>query len=1706
MKNFYLALAACVFAVGGVVAQGYSGQPNVVINGSHNVTIPCGNGGGCFNASASQTADGYTTSYAVDSIQYVTFPTTGTPVSANTDDVWSSVVHLPFNFCFFGNTYGALLIGSNGILTFDTTNAGLYCPWQLNGVGGTANPIPNGILPTNSIMGPYQDIDPLLGGTINYTIIGQAPRRIFVVSFNQVPQFSCTNLSSTGQIALYEGTNYIDVYISNKALCTTWNLGHAIEGIQNSAASLAYVVPNRNNTQWTVNNDAWRFRPNGQSNVSVKWHRNQDTTTISATDSAILCPPSNATTLYIVDVTYAQCDTALKVVSDTLSLSVTQSAGPDQYLSCPSALDSVVMAGTGSGTWTAVPGNPSATVIASPNSPSTSISGFGPLGTYYFAWSSVLCTDTAAVIVSSHPNAGPDVFTCVNGTATMAGIGTGIWTQMAGNPRSVTINTPTSPVTTISGFTVGGTYNFIWNYATCTDTASVIVPNFAISARGDTSLCKYLTSTLSVTAGPQSLAPFSYLWIDSSLVQSPTSATTVIKPIQNTTHFQIRVTSASGCVLIDTVTVTLSGVAPRISITPSNNNVCPGDTISLNSTVLVANLVSCGLVDTCPDNSLLSSQAVGIGGANTAVETPYSGTYPSAKTQYLFTAAELNAAGISSGAITDISFFVTQVNSTVGYDSFTVSMGCTNQDSLTGFVNTLMEVAPPVQVYPNQGWSPHPFSHFYNWDGVSNIVVQVCYMLTGASTNSDNVAYSTTSYSGSVAYARSFASVNGCSLNGATLSANRPNVKFGMCAPNILSYSWTPATLLCDTCAATQVVVNKDTTYTLVVNDNGCVNDSNVRVTINPYLAVNAAPDTTLCNHDTVQLSVTLTNPPSGVCLQNYFVSSIPYAAIVGNAVTVPSTSYLDATGTNSTDDGVSGPLNIGFNMPFYCETFSHFWVSTNGWISFVNPYPATVGAQQFTAQTYPPSAADLNPQKIISLMFGDYNLAPNGAGTVSYFLTGGAPNRILVVKFNGIQRYANAGTTTSGELHLHEGSGIIDIMLQSSNYGNSAHTTGIKDSTGLGLAAPGRNNTPYTISTPEGWRFIPQNGPSVVISGAVWSPNVGLSNDSVTNPYAYPSTPQTYVANTSVLINQFTAPEICHVRDSVVVRIGNFPHTLTAAPQTICAGTTSQLSFNTNDVVTSYAWTPSVPLSSTTIKNPVATINNTTTFYVTAVDSSRCGIRDSITVFTYPALHPNIGRDTTICYTDSVHLGLSGSFTSYQWYSVNPVSGQTIPVATTSGLTVFPSGYYVLRVQDSASACFYNSDTVHVDSFAHSVLQVIASGPLGFCPGGNVVLQTQQGYFNYNWTPAGGSTQAVPVTTMGNYSYTATDAHNCARFSDTAHVIVSNPPSITLNQFKNPICTTDTDRIIATTVPAGIPVSWTLNGVQVATGDTFVTSTPGSYQVYASQGCPDSIPLVIAGAVSPTASLGQPITTCNCHPSIVLDPTVTPSSAVSYAWSTGTTDSIYTVDSIGHHVYTVTVTDVNHCTATASLAVNVNCLSLNAFATPDTVYVNEQFLLTADSTGLTGISYHWYPDSTLGSPTYGSTKGTPLGQQALDTFYLAAIDNATQCTDTVPVVINVINHGGFRMATAFTPNSDGKNDKFYPIVALGSKVSTFRIYNRWGQLVWDNPDNGWDGGYGGKPQATDTYIYFVTVESPDPLDAAKKIQTSAEGSFQLFR
>ena len=103
------------------------------------------------------------------------------------DDVWSGSVAIGFPFSFYGTNYSNCVIGSNGLISFVTANAGGYCPWSLAGV----TPLPNMAFPSarNSIMIAYQDLNPATAGQVQYQTIGTAPNRKFVVLYKNVAMF-----------------------------------------------------------------------------------------------------------------------------------------------------------------------------------------------------------------------------------------------------------------------------------------------------------------------------------------------------------------------------------------------------------------------------------------------------------------------------------------------------------------------------------------------------------------------------------------------------------------------------------------------------------------------------------------------------------------------------------------------------------------------------------------------------------------------------------------------------------------------------------------------------------------------------------------------------------------------------------------------------------------------------------------------------------------------------------------------------------------------------------------------------------------------------------------------------------------------------------------------------------------------------------------------------------------------------------------------------------------------------------------------------------------------------------------------------------------------------------------------------------------------------------------------------------------------------
>ncbi|RYY44961.1 MAG: hypothetical protein EOO06_17315, partial [Chitinophagaceae bacterium] len=291
--------------------------------------------------------------YAVNSIPYNAFAYDGGTEVTTTyiDDKYSELISLPFQFCFYQQVYSSVVIGSNGIITFETQCANQSNAYTLTS-GGSPQPLPynagagpTGIgttyYPRTAIMGAYHDIDPsatpLPTRRIEYKTVGTAPCRKFVVSFQDIRMFDCDDLINTTQIVINENTGLIEVYILDKPLCTTWpsgaGAGLAILGIQDETRTKYTAAPGKNATQWSEQNTGYRFTPSGATSRFISAEILSMTGTVLATaDTATtvqglldinfpnICPGPGATQ-YVVRTTFASCPTGTNMVSlDTVTI------------------------------------------------------------------------------------------------------------------------------------------------------------------------------------------------------------------------------------------------------------------------------------------------------------------------------------------------------------------------------------------------------------------------------------------------------------------------------------------------------------------------------------------------------------------------------------------------------------------------------------------------------------------------------------------------------------------------------------------------------------------------------------------------------------------------------------------------------------------------------------------------------------------------------------------------------------------------------------------------------------------------------------------------------------------------------------------------------------------------------------------------------------------------------------------------------------------------------------------------------------------------------------------------------------------------------------------------------------------------------------------------------------------------------------------
>jgi len=443
-------------------------------------------------------------SYGTSSYTFETFPFApetyaGTmPVQASglglSDDSYSTSVAIGFSFCFLGSTYTNCYIGSNGWVSFGGAGA-----LTLTYTSATIPSAAAGV-PKNCIMGPWQDWHPGLcvpaGSCIKYQTIGTAPNRKFVVSYDNVPMFSCTGLLGKFQIVLNETTNVIENHLSNKPNCPAWAGGTATQGVQNLAGTLAFTAPGRNSTAWTTSNESTRFVPSG-----IIWY-NAAGAIVGYGDTIFVSPTTTTTytaSLESCDGTDYEEDVTVTVVNVDPSFSY-------DLFYCTDGFATPTITGDPGGTFTAVP----AGCVIDPVTGVIDLAASIP-ASYSITYSiGGLCPESASDLVTiiTDPDASfayDALSYCPTGTTLPTFITTASGT-FAASPAGLSVDPITGEIDLSTG-TVGTTYTITYTVGTlCVSTYSVLVtiapiddPSFAYAAL---SYCPTGTATPTTIASP----------------------------------------------------------------------------------------------------------------------------------------------------------------------------------------------------------------------------------------------------------------------------------------------------------------------------------------------------------------------------------------------------------------------------------------------------------------------------------------------------------------------------------------------------------------------------------------------------------------------------------------------------------------------------------------------------------------------------------------------------------------------------------------------------------------------------------------------------------------------------------------------------------------------------------------------------------------------------------------------------------------------------------------------------------------------------------------------------------------------------------------------------------------------------------------------------------------------------------------------------
>jgi gliding motility-associated-like protein len=549
---------------------------------------------------------------------------------------------------------------------------------------------------------------------------------------------------------------------------------------------------------------------------------------------------------------------------------------------------------------------------------------------------------------------------------------------------------------------------------------------------------------------------------------------------------------------------------------------------------------------------------------------------------------------------------------------------------------------------------------------------------------------------------------------------------------------------------------------------------------------------------------------------------------------------------------------------------------------------------------------------------------------------------------------------------------------------------------------------------------------------------------------------------------------------DSAFIQIRDYD-TLGINPDTaiICRNTTIQLTASPG--YTTYQWDADPTLNNTGIRNPIASpVNHITTYYCTSTEGT-CHGRDSSTVIVKQLqLISKTEINCSNASTGEIEVLGGTEWAQPVEYSLNNGAWQI-----NSSFANLPVGVYTVKIRD-ATGC--------IDSLVVSITQLypdllINSIPVtgASCLGGadgSAAVNASGGKSPLLFSTDGINFQPGNVFRLipGNYTVTVRDNNNCTA---TQNFSIPLDNTVTLEAGSDrTICEGKNSRL--NTISNADSYVWTpALGLDNSTikdplASPIITT---QYIVTATTGiCIQKDTVTVFVNPAPNANAGADQTICFGQ-----DARLNGSGGISYNWyppsflnDTKIASPVSERPS-GSISYFLNVVDANGCYSLKrdTVIITVTRPAI-VFAGRDTTLAMGQPLpLFATDVNNIGFNrFEWSPNFGLND---AFVQG-PLTAGTRDIYYTVTARNSIGCEATDDIRIKVYRGPDIYVPNSFTPNGDGLNDVLRAIPVGVPNFHYFRVYNRWGAVVFttNDPLRGWDGKINGNLQSTNTYVWMA--------------------------